>query len=338
MPFKSFATLTIRCEGAEEMIQHLRFGSSLLAGASYGEIGFRGQSDAKWSLEPTAFRKRSTLGYLNDPVSGGQTDIGIQVPAEIRSIKEFADRADRVGPNVPGPFQEFRSASRWRETDPLTINRWPQSEYQEIVATAQHHGVPTRLLDFSYDPFTAAFFAASESFLSRESGKTNRKTSSRKSSKSFAVWVVDLRVVRTAWNELTAPYQHRFLPRVREVRVPRATNEFLHAQDGFFLLDLVANDLIAHGRYEDLETAIRRFSASWSRRDDRSHDRKNLKRRRMRLLPSPVVKLIANWAAAGDLLKILNREGRSLSSLMPDYHHVVNGLELERTLTQRPET
>ena len=335
MTFKSFETLIIPCESAEDIFQHLQFGSSILAGASYGDIGFRGQFDATWPLEPTAFRSSSTLGYLRNSIPGRQTDINLQVPAEILSIREFAERADRVGLPVPGPFHEFRSATRWGETDPLTINNWPKLEYQEILAMAQHHGVPTRLLDFSYDPHTAGFFATWKSFLRRKSGKTSRQNPNRMSSKSFAIWVVDLRVIQMAWNQRTGPYRRRFLPRVREVRVPRASNEFLHVQHGFFLLDLGANDLIAHGRYEELDVVIRRFSADWSRRDHRFRVRRKLGRRRMNLLPSPVIKLVANWAVAGDLLKMLNRKGISLASLMPDYAHVVSGLELERKLSTR---
>jgi hypothetical protein len=53
----------------------------------------------------------------------------------------------------------------------------------------------------------------------------------------------------------------------------------------------------------------------------------------MGLLSNPVIKLVANWAVAGDLLKILNREGISIPSLMPNYDNVVSGLELERAFT-----
>ncbi len=188
--FAMFETLIIPCTSAEDMFQNLQFGSPVLAGASHGDVGFRGQSDATWPLEPNAFRSKSTLGYLRAPISGRQTDINLQVPAEIQSIREFAERADGAGLPVPGPFHEFRSAIRWDEKDPLTIDQWPKTEHQEIVAMAQHHGVPTRLLDFTYDPLTASYFAAWKSFVRRDSGKTSRKDPNRQSSKSFAIWAV----------------------------------------------------------------------------------------------------------------------------------------------------
>ena len=40
---------------------------------------------------------------------------------------------------------------------------WPEKNYYEIIAIAQHFGLPTRFLDFTYDPLIAIYFAARDS-------------------------------------------------------------------------------------------------------------------------------------------------------------------------------
>ena len=53
----------------------------------------------------------------------------------------------------------------------------------ELAAIAQHHGVPTRLLDFTFNPLVAAYFAAAQPTPSAY----------------LAVWAVDVEFIRTAW-------------------------------------------------------------------------------------------------------------------------------------------
>ncbi|MDA1128439.1 MAG: FRG domain-containing protein, partial [Chloroflexi bacterium] len=82
--------------------------------------------------------------------------IALQARAEFVALREFVVLADRVGLPIPGDSQIFREP-----VEPTELyDDWPSQEIWQILAVAQHHGVPTRLLDFSFDSNTAAFFAA----------------------------------------------------------------------------------------------------------------------------------------------------------------------------------
>jgi hypothetical protein len=87
---------------------------------------FRGQGDAKWKLEPSLTRHIAV---------------------------------SRVDPGA-WKDQESRIARIFRRKCHLFLDRTPQPDATfEWLALMQHHGAPTRLLDFTWSPYVAAFFA-----------------------------------------------------------------------------------------------------------------------------------------------------------------------------------
>lgn len=102
-------------------------------------------------------------------------------------------------------------------------------ELRSIVALAQHHGLPTRLLDWSYDPRIAALFAARDALKDR--------------TKNLAVWALNRDAVRMRsmvermGDEARANAEDK-VPRLRLslVTAPSASNLHLRAQHGLFTL------------------------------------------------------------------------------------------------------
>lgn len=88
---------------------------------------------------------------------------------------------------------------------------WPPPEFYSLIALAQHHRVPTRALDWTWDPFVAAYFAAQGAVLDPP--------------QSLVVWVFDYEV-----REINP------LSPLVTFSVSGADNENLRAQRGLFML------------------------------------------------------------------------------------------------------
>ncbi|HTM49076.1 MAG TPA: FRG domain-containing protein [Bryobacteraceae bacterium] len=94
--------------------------------APYSNWAFRGERDERWPLYSSLSR------YLQS----FHVDPGAWQEQEGRIVRIFKRKAHVFLDNPPEPDDDFQ---------------W--------LALMQHHGAPTRLLDFSWSPYVAAFFA-----------------------------------------------------------------------------------------------------------------------------------------------------------------------------------
>lgn len=134
---------------------------------------FRGHSDKNYLLSPTSIRIEgvesiweSSRAYIDIAGSTKDNDFSLAF-VEYQLIRDFYREADVRGLQVPTSERlrrrlhqkvDFSTMSQWVDGD-----KWLPDDMLEVAALAQHYRIPTRLLDWTYDPFVAAFFASKPS-------------------------------------------------------------------------------------------------------------------------------------------------------------------------------
>jgi hypothetical protein len=209
-------------------------------------------------------------------------------------LKEFGQEIDRAGLPLPAPAPElFRPGSRtW-------ISGEPEQQALPTLALAQHFGLPTPWLDWSYLPRAAAYFACADLAWNADAGPG-----------SMVVWALRRDFLR--W---VSGREHN--DRVDTVYLtletaPRAGNSRLHAQAGVFTW--------LHGEKADERTVDGHVAAVAAQREAFIPERAGVRRPYMRCLR-------LDRKHAPTLLKLLADEGVTAATAFPDYAGVVQAMK-----------
>lgn len=201
----------------------------------FAHLKFRGHANSNWKLIPTSLREGF---HKNNFLLSGIKNLSDIVANEIAMLFHFARSCDRVGISIPNDSILFRN-----ENLILTSNEngkyfdnpalWPNPKLYEIMAMAQHHGVPTRLLDWSDSPYIAAYFAAS--------GAIEKHEEQDWISQKLAIWAVR-NPIQPSSNQL------------QFIQAPGSVSKHLPSQRGSFSVHPIysyTNDILKTNGLED---------------------------------------------------------------------------------------
>lgn len=118
-----------------------------------GLIADDAKDSIKW-VAPTVDKNNNIL--KDDGYSLIYSDDGLQFKKELYVLLKFLDFSDRNGLKLSANYEVRHNIHNYFN---FKSQSWPKKEFIEIISLAQHYGLPTKVLDWTYDYKVSLYFA-----------------------------------------------------------------------------------------------------------------------------------------------------------------------------------
>lgn len=226
---------------------------------------------------------------------------------EVHVLMNFFDRGDKVGLKIPASQDIRRLLDHGDEREDKYGFYWPNPNYFELISLAQHYGIPTRALDWSYDYKVSLYFAV-KNILSSD-------YLCSKKPKNAVLWAFNYKLLEMDYLHLrNQPFA------IKYYRPEYNSNPNLNAQKGLFTF--IINDLthIVQKSFEEFIVGL--LSGT--------HDIEGFEGEKFLELPKDekaFYKFIIPENIKPQILKDLYLDGYSEEYLFPGYSGVTQSIE-----------
>ena len=246
----------------------------------------------------------------------------LQFKRETYVLLKFLNYCDRIGLRI----QVTEKVRRWLHNftryqyENETI--WPEFEFFEIISLAQHYGLPTRALDWSYEYKIALYFAVEDAL--------------KKDSEDCVLWAFNYRLLEDNYGVNKYRYE---IPKLEIYRPEYNSNPNLNAQKGLFTFWSCTSDdnLIDDTPFDEMIINELKENTLISEFDSTKTEYHKIEGYEGFILPENIKifhKFIIPAKLKVEILKELYAEGYTNEFIYPSYRGVVDSIRKEVELDE----